>query len=421
MKQERITELADILAIQMNHWTLFSIAAAIGIMTGKTAPFVALWLLCSLIPIFFFYIRRYTNGFPAMAISHIVCLVLLFNMPVSNHTIKVIMCIYGIGLFINSFYIRLRKEERLDEAFPPPVAIGIIAVSDFVLHYEEYVTWDFYYIVLVAVYFILYYLRYYLQHYLHFMTVNSGSTGYIPRREIFMSGVKFSTAFVLIGVGILALFSDINWLGWIFGQLKNGIIWLREHGLFAWIASLFKKTFDPLVEQTGGAEPGSSGLMPLEPGETALFWVVLEKAVFTIVPIVLICLLCFALFHFIMMARELFRKKRSLNKEIFVEASGDIRESYDIKKKKEKQRDFFAFLSPAERIRRIYKQRIRAKRAILSEKKDAQPLNTYTARECGALLSENQLARVYEKARYSDMPCTREDVKKATGKSGTAD
>ncbi|MCM1387796.1 MAG: DUF4129 domain-containing protein [Bacillus sp. (in: Bacteria)] len=421
MKQERITELADIFAIQMNHWTLFSIASAIGIMTGKTAPFVALWLLCSLIPIFFFYIRRYTNGFPAMAISHIVCLVLLFNMPVSNQAVKVIMCIYGIGLFINSFYIRLRKEERLDEAFPPPVAIGIIAVSAFVLHYEEYVTWDLYYIALVAVYFIFYYLRYYLQHYLHFMSVNSGSTGYIPRREIFMSGVKLSAVFILIGVGILTLFSDINWLGWIFGQLKNGIIWLREHGLFAWIASLFKKTFDPLVEQTGGAEPGGSGLMPLEPGEPGLFWVVLEKAVFTIVPIVLICLLCFALFRFIMMAKKLFRQKRSFSKEIKEEEARDIREAYELKTEKKKRRDFFTFLSPTERIRHIYKQRIRSKRSILSEKTDAQPLNTYTARECGALLSENRLARIYEKARYSDMPCTREDVKRAAGKSGTAD
>ncbi|MDE5597383.1 MAG: hypothetical protein K2J04_06085, partial [Lachnospiraceae bacterium] len=216
-------------------------------------------------------------------------------------------------------------------------------------------------------------------------------------------------------------FSDIGWLSSLAGQLKNGIIWLREHGVFAWLASLFEKEYEPIPNQGNNTEQLSSGFMPLEMGEPGLFWVVLEKVTMTIFPIAIACLLCFALFQFIKMIKERFRKKRILDEETGGESIRDIRETYEIKKEKGKQKDIFAFLNPAERIRRIYKQRIWTKRSALTAKGNDHPLHTYTARECGLLLSENELAFVYEKARYSDAKCTRDDVKKASAKNGTAD
>lgn len=420
MKQEKIIVWSDILATQMNHWTLFSIAAMASIIAGATAPPVALWLFCGLIPVFFFFIRRYTNGFSIMALSHIVCLALFFFLPYPNLVVKVIFCLYGIGLFINSFAIRLRTEERFDEAITPPPAVGIIAVSLFVLYYQECPGFDIYYIAMAATYFICYYIRYYLQHYLYFIAVNANSTGYIPHREIFASGIRLTGIFSFFAVILLVLFSDIGWLSELARQLKNGIIWLRKHGVFAWLASLFDKEYEPLTNQGNNAEQFSSGFMPLELGEPGLFWVVLEKAAMIIVPIVILCLLCFALFQFIKMVKEIFRKKRMLDEETSGESIRDIRETYEMKKEKETQKEFFAFLSSAERIRRIYKQRIWAKRAALAAKGNAHSLHTYTARECGLLLSENELALVYEKARYSDAKCTRDDVKRASAKNGTA-
>ena len=420
MNREKIIVWSDILATQMNHWTLFSIVSMASIMAGVTAPPVALWFFCGLAPVFFFFIRRYTNGFAVMALSHIICLVLFFFLPYPNLAAKAIFCLYGFGLFINSFIIRLRTKERLDEAIAPPAAIGIIAVTLFILHYQERPGFDVYYISMAAIYFIGYYIRCYLQHYLYFMTVNANSTGYIPHKEIFASGIRLTGIFSLFAVILLVLFSDIGWLSELAGQLKNGIIWLREHGVFAWLASLFDKEYEPITNQGNNAEQLSSGFMPLEPGEPGLFWVVLEKATMIIVPIVIACLLCFALFQFIKMVKEIFRKKRMLVEATDGESIRDIRETYEVKKEKGKQKDLFAFLTPAERIRRIYKQRIWAKRASLAAKGNSHPLHAYTARECGLLLSENELARVYEKARYSDAKCTRDDVKRASAKNGTA-
>lgn len=420
MKQEKIIVWSDILATQMNHWTLFSITAMASIMDGVSVPPIALWLLYGIIPVFFFFIRRYTNSFVIMALSHILCLALFFSLPFPNLAAQIFFCLYGVGLFINSFVIRIRTEERLDEAISPPVAVGVIAVTLFILHYQNRSGFDIYYIAMTAIYFICYYIRCYLQHYLYFMTVNTNSTGYIPHREIFVSGLRLTGLFSFFAAILLLLFSNIGLLSDLAGLIKNGIIWLREHGLFAWIASLFEKT-DPLVEQTSGVPSGNSGFMPLEPGEPALFWVVLEKAVMTIFPIAIVCLLCFALFQLLKIIKESFRKKRILNEEISGETVRDIRETYEIKKEKKTTKDFFAFLSPAEKIRRIYKQRIRTKREALTSRENSRPLHTYTARECGLLLSENELARVYEKARYSDAKCTRDDVKRASAKDGTAD
>ena len=420
MNREKIIVWSDILATQMNHWTLFSIVAMASIIAGATAPPVALWLFCGLVPVFFFFIRRYTNAFYIMALSHIICLALFFFLPYPSLVVKVLFYLYGIGLFINSFVIRLRTEERLDEAIAPAASVSIIAVLLFVLYYQEHPGFDIYFIAMAAIYFICYYIRYYLQHYLYFMTVNANSTGYIPHREIFTSGIRLTGIFSFFAVILLVLFSDIGWLSELARQLKNAVIWLREHGVFAWLASLFDKEYEPMTNQGNNAEQLSSGFMPLELGEPGMFWVILEKATLIIVPIVILCLLCFALFQFIKMLKEVFRKKRMSAEETSGESIRDIRETYEIKKKKGTQKEFFVFLSPEKRIRRIYKQRIWTKRAALDAKGNVHPLQTYTARECGLLLSESELALVYEKARYSDAKCTKDDVKRATAKNGTA-
>ena len=134
-------------------------------------------------------------------------------------------------------------------------------------------------------------------------------------------------------------------------------------------------------------------------------------------PVLLLLLLGLFLFRFIKMMCERFRHKKLFVNGVSADNSRDIREKYEMKKEEKAQRGFWTFLNPTERIRRIYKQRIWAKRGNLLNGENARQLNTYTARECGSLLQEEQLARIYEKARYSGEECTREDIRKASGKA----
>ncbi|MCM1154871.1 MAG: hypothetical protein NC392_05855 [Roseburia sp.] len=412
MKQEKIIAGADILATQMNHWTLFSIAVTTAVLFGKKEPPLALWAACALLPAFFFFIRRYTNRFPLMAGSHLLCLLLLFAAPVPDLAVKIPLCLYGAGLAIYSFSLRIRTEERLDNAISPPVAIGTAALSLFLLHYEKYTEADFYFAGVVIFYFICYYIRCYLNSYLYFLTVNAGSTGYIPRREIFLSGIRLSTAFTLFGMAAVLLISDWNWPARLYGALKQGFLWLREHGFFAFIASLFRRETEQPPEQMTAIPSASPAGMVMEFGEPGLFWKILEKVIGILIPVLLLLLFGLFLLRFIKMIYERFRENRLFAPASATDSGRDIHERYEVKKEKKNQKRFLAFLNPTERIRRIYRQRIWARRESLMHNEASRPLGAYTARECGRLLAEEPLSRIYEKARYSGEECTREDLKK---------
>lgn len=415
MKQEKIIAGADILATQMNHWTLFSIVVTAAILGKRALPFT-LWAVCALLPVMFFFIRRYTNHFLIMAGSHLLCLVLLFSAPVSGLAVKALVCLYGIGLTIYSFSLRVRTEERLDGIISPPVAVGIIALSLFLLHYVEHTEADIYFIGMIIFYFICYYIRCYFQHYLYFLTVNTGSTGYIPQREIFLSGAKLSVAFTLSGMAAILLVSDWNWLAQIFGVLKRGIIWLRDEGFFALIASFFQQEAERPPTRMGDLSSAAPASMAMEMGEPGLLWQILEKAIGILVPVLLLLLFGRFLFRFIKMISERFRRKKLFTNGTAIDNTRDIREKYETKKERKAQKDFWAFLDPTKRIRRLYKQRVWTKRENLINKESSRPLGAYTARECGSLLREEHLALIYEKARYSGNECTREDYKIAAGK-----
>lgn len=415
MKQEKIIAGADILATQMNHWTLFSIVITAAIL-GKREPPFGLWAVCALLPVVFFYIRRYTNHFLIMAGGHLLCLVLLLSIPVSGLAVKALVCLYGIGLTIYSFSLRIRTEERLDGIISPAAAIGIVALSLFLLHYAGYSESDICFVGIIAFYFVCYYIRCYFQNYLYFLTVNTGSTGYIPRREIFLSGTKLSALFTLSGMAAILFISDWNWLARLFRALKQGIVWLREKGFFALIASLFYRESEQAPEQMAEISSANPAGMALEMGEPGLFWQILEKVIAILVPALLLLLFGSFLVRFFKMVCERFRRKKLFTESSAIENGRDIREKFEKKEEKKVQKDFWAFLDPTKRIRRLYKQRVWTKRESLINQEDARSLGVYTARECGSLLHEEQLSLVYEKARYSGEECTRDDYKKAAGK-----
>ncbi len=416
MKQEKIIAAADILATQMNHWTLFALVAAAAVLSGKKPP-LALWTVCGLLPVLFFFIRRYTNSFLLLAGSHLLCLLLLFVVPVSGLALKLLLCFYGIGLVFCSFSLRIRTEERLDEIIVPAVAVGIIALTLFLLRFRGHGEADYYFIGMVIFYFICYYIRCYFNNYLSFIYVNASCTGYIPRQKIFAAGTRLSLLFILSGMAAILLLSNLDWLARFFGLLKQGIIWLREQGVFAFPASLLAGIEEHFAEPVQERIPAGPSGMYLEPGEPGLFWQILEKILMVFMSLLLVGLLFLFLFRFVRMVLERFRRQKTFAEDAVYDDGRDIRERYETKpsKKEIKPVLFFAFQKPADKIRRIYKQRISVKKDRLTKESPGtgQPFESYTARECGNLLREETLSLLYEKARYSNMECTREDVRNA--------
>ena len=103
-------------------------------------------------------------------------------------------------------------------------------------------------------------------------------------------------------------------------------------------------------------------------------------------------------------------KKNDENEEL--QTGIDIRETCVIEKNKKEAADWFAFLKPREKVRKIYrKQVLKHKKDIIGEN-SSENLAYMTAEECCDKLSLEDLKLIYEKARYSAEEISAEDVKR---------
>ena len=143
------------------------------------------------------------------------------------------------------------------------------------------------------------------------------------------------------------------------------------------------------------------------PGAPSLFWRIMEVLLFVLVVLILLALvayLAFLIIRFIL--RRLSVKRIGYEVEEEVEAI-DIHESLGPKKLQEAMKnEKEGYLSPRQRIRRIYK------RSAMDSEHTGQELPFMTARELALEERTPLLSAIYEKARYSLLPCDKEDVKK---------
>ena len=128
----------------------------------------------------------------------------------------------------------------------------------------------------------------------------------------------------------------------------------------------------------------------------------------------LIAFIIFALYKLVITLHKWFsqRSDRSVEREE-EDNLGDVREKCETDKRKKERKSPFAFLSVRERIRRVYKKDVWARRNFIVKEGDPRALSLMTAKEAGDKLERPALAESYEKARYSNEECTAEDLRRA--------
>lgn len=409
MKQERLLAFQDFLVTQMNHWLLFSIAVTVLGLIGSERPLLWQWGLCSLLPLVFFLIRRYTDRFLLFFAGHALAAAALLVLPYRGWADKLLVSLYVIGYLIYSFYLRVKTEERLDEPLHPAFAVGIEAVALFLQHYQGNQEWDAYYVAGLLLFLGLYYIQIYLDQYHRFMVVNDSSTGRIPQKEMFKSGMTLAAMFAAGSVVLLLLTSNIGWVARIVSVLKMLLSWL--------VRLLFKnggEEQEAVIEELTQTERAED-MFPKEPAEPFFLWKLLEKLAFLLIYCAIIALAVFCIYKLITFLYEHFQRT-VVHEQAVLEAGADIREKCQVERPKKERRFLLGRLDARERIRRIYKKEIWAERRRLAAEDQQELLRVLTAKECGQRLDRQQLAQIYEKARYSDRECTAEDVKKAREK-----
>lgn len=418
VKTGRLELIIEILTSQMNHWIFFPlIMTVLGLFMQFSGnidggPCFLLWVVCGLIPPVCFLIRDRAERFGVFALCHgaVMAAALLLASRIS--IIEAVICVVcGAAYIIYSFMLRLRENATVySDNIHPLTALGVSVVANFMFHRQEDMPdWDRYYLFILIGVFACYLIIYYLKHYLSFLQVNKSSAGYLPAKEILHAGIGFVLPYTLIGVLILTLSLNVEWLEPILRILKEGL-----KSLLRFLIGLLpngETAAEQITIENVGSTP-DAGIFDRLPTETFWLWEVLEPLSIILFFIACAYGLIKALKKLAKFLQEQFGK-RAANGDLLTGECEifDVREKCSIAKKdtNDERTGLFHRFTPAERIRRLYKKR------VLSGKKaeeDRSALNYMTARECGNELSLPHMAELYEQTRYSDRETTAEDVKR---------
>lgn len=410
MKKERIIMIRELLVTQMTHWLLFLLAVTVLGLVGAKEPVIWKWAVLGLVPYILFLVRRYSNHFLVFMGSHIALILLLTVISYVDLAEQIAFYVCVIGYVAYSFYLRVRTKERLTGVINPIAAVGAAGGFRLFQHYQGIPEWERYYVAPVIIFLCFYFIQMYLEQYQHFLIVNDSSTGHIPEKAMFRSGVSLVGLFS-VGVSVLLLLtSDVGWVGRIANMLKNILIWV--------LRLLFRgggEEVEEILPQETTTQKQNQGMMPMEEAEPALIWVILEKLVMIAMAVAFAALIIWAIYSLIKFLHDRFQGRILFDQEE-PENVTDVREKCEVERRQSKKRSFFGFLSTKERIRRIYKKEVWAGRWQLAKDGSPEVLRRLTAKECGEGLSRADMAQVYEKARYSQEECTSEDIRRAKEK-----
>ena len=366
-------------------------------------PSLALWMLGALPVFFLYYARKRCKHLSVLLLLHGLVLACFYIIPAANGVNRGIRLLVGAGFVIYSLWLRFRTEDFASDPLPLPLAAGIAFLCLFLQHYQGNNVWDLYYRMSLILVFLLYAVILFLQSYEDFLTVNRLSTGKIPFQEIFRSGLHSTATFVLLSGLLLLAVSQFAWLKPLLQLLRNGLAAILRF-LFG-LLPMDSGTEAVVVEQ----QAGGGDMPPMEAEDPFILWVILEYVAMIALLIVCVFLLYRGIRKLITFLRDRLQfslpgtvseQPESMDKREHLEAAPENTAA------KQKQKWFsFAFLDAGQKIRRMYQKKINASGLA------KMSLPFYTARDAEKSLDVEGMAEIYEKARYSDVPCTDGDVR----------
>ena len=377
-------------------------ATLLAALSPARRPSLFVWLLCGLLVFFLSYVRKRCRHLPILLLFHVLVVVLLYAIPAENDVNRWMRVLVGSGFVIYSLYLRFQTEDFSSETLPLPLAAGIAFLCLFLQHYQGDDTWDLYYRMSLILVFLLYAVVLFLQSYEDFMSVNRLSTGKIPFQEIFRSGLHSTAAFVLLSGLLLMAVSQFAWLKPFLQVLRNGLLLILRF-LFSLLPT-DSETPEVIVEQTAGG----GGMPALEPEEPFFLWVILEYVAMIALLLVAIGLLYRGLrklFFFLRERMQFTVTDTSLAKQESLDKRERLSAAEASTARREQKKFAFGFPDARQKIRRIYQKKL----SVCGLAKERLPF--YTARDAEKSLQAEGMAALYEKARYSELPCTEEDVR----------
>jgi len=403
----------ELLVTQMNHCLFVAIAITVMGLCGMDSAAIPVWLVLGVVPVLLYIIRKKVHKFFLFFGLHLILPVAAAFWPL-HLLVKLLALAMVVIYLIISVRIRLIEDMPAEEEnYSPYVVIGGIGGLAIIQNKFAFPEWEKYYFYLVFFYLTCYFIQFFVERYLTFLQVNDTSAGNIPKNAIFHSGLRQT---VICTAGALCLFvltANIEWLSYTLSVLGKGLL-----TVIRFLLSFVKhEAQEEIVETAQQSQGGGGGMGFMEPGETWLFWEVLERTFMVALGVALVVLIVKTIKRVSRFLWDAFHKDRREHAEAVTDGI-DVREFCEIDKNTEKNRTWTLFLDNGEKIRKIYYKRIlKGKTEILGGLSDEE-LNYRTAKECCDVLLAEKLQQLYEKARYSKADVTKEDVKAAKAAAG---
>lgn len=409
MKTRNVDLLQELLTEQMNHWLLMPGALTImGLSvrySGHAGSSIGLWILYGLFPPLFFLLRSRFIGFFMLLFLHLAAAspipIVLY---LQGRTVQFYICVACIvGYVVHSLIIYLNEDKPYTKPLHPIAGILLSAGSIMLLRHQNIRGWDLYFIVPLVVALALYALTLYIRQYLEFLAINEKSAGHLPAAEMFRSGFMLVAGFVLIGAVVLLLCANVGNYSNLWAAIKSRIVHFLRY--------LFSPRQQSEPEQSIPLTEAEMPVLDLPPqtgqmNEPSLISRVLVIASYVIVACFLAFCMVASFFRLILFLRLRFsQRRRSIKTKPEEEPELDVREKCGVERISTKRKRIAEILSPAQRIRRLYKKRILTSAQELTDG-NLHKLRIFTPKECGQRLEEEQMAQIYEQVRYSDREAT---------------
>ena len=394
--------LHEILRAIGNHLFVVMIPLTFLGMIGFENAYLGVWCGLVVIPFVFYALRASVHTSFLFAVLHFAVVAVCGLLPIGNMVVRIGVVVIAFAYMIASLYLRMHSEEPKDGAIHAIVPFVVGMVLRFAQGKYGNALWTEYYVWLVVVFYALYVVGFYVERYLFFVVMNGKTAEKVPEKEIFASGISYVLCFVFGSVICMLLGGNITVFNRLLAALKNLAAFMLSNLHFE-----YEPQMQAVSEGLGGIDPEMLAAGTTQ--EPWLIWKILEVAMYIMLAFGAIALAFALLFGLVRMILYGLKKGKR-TKEIMMAGEEDVRERLTVQKTVRKQGALFQRGSYKQRIRRTYEKTVSKERKRLIGEGELALLRKFTARECCGMLDREGLRKAYEKARYSDRECTREDL-----------
>ena len=403
LTRTNIALLREFLATQANHWAFYPAVILFAETTYLSAYAVVAWGLVGFLPILLYIAREIVRSILLQICLVTIMIGIVYLIPVDPVIMKGAYLLFVMAYVMFSLFKTIKTNDPFTHAFPPFVPLFINLFLSIIAVYVTKMHFSFMMHVSAIVSIIFSLLAFYLDRFRIFVIANEESASNVPKNKILKSGLLSSFQFLAILAALTTFIASFSVSDAFFKVIVDRIqLVVRK------FFDLLRKLFPSLPKAPKHLSDGATDpfeFNPYTPRSTSIWAKIIEVVLYFIV-LAFVCIVVIYVIYKIL--RFFMVRKKTLTVLEEEEAENEIIDLHEsiVQKvifKEENEDD--SFLSPTLRIRRLYRKK------AMSTHKTTNELSHITAREFAAEEKLPGLAGLYEKARYSTTPCTKEDLK----------